>query len=42
MWELTVGWYGGRLAIDYRPLTANELQTLLTSVGLTSAFWQFG
>lgn len=40
MWTLTKGWYGDRLAPDWRPATAEHLQGLLDSVGLTSAFWR--
>ena len=40
MWTLTQGWYGDRLAEPFRPKTTDELQQLLTDVGLTSDFWQ--
>jgi len=40
MWNLTQGWYGDRLAEPFRPKTAEQLQQLLTGVGLNSSFWQ--
>jgi hypothetical protein len=40
MWELSKGWYGDRLEPDYRPKPVEELQAVLSGVGLTSPFWQ--
>ena len=39
MWTLSQQWYGDRLASDYRPTSAPELQRLLANVGLTDDFW---
>ncbi len=39
MWTLSQGWYGDRLAADYRPAPVSHLQSLLTNVGLTDPFW---
>lgn len=41
MWTLTQRWYGERLAEPYRAKRVEELQGLLTDVGLVSEFWQF-
>lgn len=40
MWPLSQMWYGDRLAEPFEPKTVEELQGLLTDVGLTDAFWQ--
>ena len=42
MWRLTRDWYGDRLAPEFRPKAAAELQEVLTGVGLVSDFWQLG
>lgn len=39
MWTLSQRWYGDRLAADYQPKTAPELQRFLDEVGLTDTFW---
>jgi hypothetical protein len=39
-WELSVKWYGNRLAPDFRRPTAAEAQAIFESVGLTGDFWQ--
>lgn len=41
MWRLTRGWYGDRLSIDFRPRPVDQLQQLLTDVGLVTDFWRF-
>ena len=38
-WELARSWYGDRLSPDWRPLTRDRAQDLLTDVGLTGPFW---
>ena len=40
MWELSQGWYGDRLDPDYRPPSLDEVQAMLSAVGLTDDFWQ--
>lgn len=40
MWTLSQQWYGDRLASDYRPKNAPDLQRLLLDVGLTDHFWK--
>ena len=40
MWQLTLGWYGDRLAPDWEPHPIEYLQGLLDDVGLTGPFWQ--
>jgi hypothetical protein len=40
MWPLSQTWYGDRLAEPFQPKTVDELQGLLTNVGLTDPFWQ--
>ncbi len=39
MWELSKGWYGDRMRLDYVPKAIEEYQQLLTDVGLTGPFW---
>jgi len=40
MWTLTQGWYGDRLSEPFQPKSIDQLQQLLTAVGLTDSFWQ--
>lgn len=40
MWTLTQSWYGDRLAEPFQPKTTEQLQRILTEVGLTNNFWQ--
>jgi hypothetical protein len=40
MWALTREWYGDRLAEPFRPKTVEQLQHLLSDVGLVGDFWQ--
>ena len=40
MWTLTREWYGDRLAEPFRPKPVDQLQQLLTDVGLTADFWK--
>jgi hypothetical protein len=39
-WDLSVKWYGTRLASDFRRPTADEARAIFASVGLTGAFWK--
>ena len=39
--DLAHGFYGNRLAPDWRPRTRDETQAILDSVGLTGPFWQY-
>jgi hypothetical protein len=41
-WDLSVTWYGDRLAPDFRRPTRDEAQAIFESVGLTGGFWQLG
>jgi len=40
MWELSQGWYRGRLEPDFRPMAVEQLQGLLDDAGLIDGFWQ--
>ncbi len=40
MWTLSQLWYGDRLDEAFTPRTIDALQQFLTSVGLTTDFWQ--
>ena len=33
------GWYGGKLARDWRRHTLEETEALLAEIGLTGPFW---
>jgi hypothetical protein len=37
--RLARGWYGGKLARDWRRHTLEETEALLAEVGLTGPFW---
>ena len=39
-WDLSVKWYGNRLAPDFRRPTVEEARAIFASVGLTGDFWQ--
>ena len=39
-WDLSVKWYGNRLAPDFRRPTVDEARAIFASVGLTGAFWK--
>jgi hypothetical protein len=38
-WQLAHGWYKDKVKPDWRRHTVEETEALLSSVGLTSAFW---
>lgn len=38
-WRLAYGWYGNKLKPDWRRHTVDEAESLLSSIGLTGAFW---
>jgi len=38
-WRLAQGWYKDKLKPDWRRHTLDEAEALLTSIGLTGAFW---
>jgi hypothetical protein len=38
-WDLSVKWYGNRLAPDFRRPTVDEARAIFASVGLTGDFW---
>ena len=38
-WDLSVKWYGNRLAPDFRRPAVDEARAIFASVGLTGAFW---
>ena len=38
-WRLAEGWYQNKLHNDCRRHALEETETLLSSIGLTSAFW---
>lgn len=40
MCELARGWWGDRLAPDWRPRTRDESQAILDRAALTDPFWQ--
>lgn len=40
MWALSLLWYGDRMSASYTPKPVDELQGMLTTVGLTEPFWQ--
>jgi hypothetical protein len=40
VWRLARGWYGDRLAPDYRPHTTAANQRLLAAQGLAGEFWE--
>ena len=42
IWELSKLWYGGRLDPAYRGRSADEVEVIFQSVGLTSPFWNVG
>ena len=33
-------WYGDRLSPDWRPMTLEQAQAVMTQVGLTGEFWK--
>jgi hypothetical protein len=39
-WQLARAWYGEKLRPDWRRATADEVQALLTRLGLTDPFWR--
>lgn len=39
-WDLSVKWYGNRLAPDFRRPTVDEARAIFASVGLTGGFWR--
>ena len=39
-WQLARNWYADPRDPDWRPRTRDESQAVLTSVGLTDAFWE--
>ncbi len=39
-WELSLKWYGNRLAEDFRRPTADQAREIFASVGLTGEFWR--
>ena len=41
VWRLARAWYSDPRKVDWQPRTRNENQGVLTSVGLTDAFWEF-
>jgi hypothetical protein len=38
-WDLSVKWYGNRLARDFQRPTIDEARAIFASVGLTGKFW---
>lgn len=38
-WRLAHGWYKDKVKPDWRRHTVDEAEALLTSIGLTGAFW---
>jgi hypothetical protein len=42
VWRLARAWYADPRDPNWRPRTREENQAVLTSVGLTGDFWQFG
>ena len=38
-WRLADGWYRNKVKPDWRRHTREETEELLSSIGLTSAFW---
>jgi hypothetical protein len=38
-WQLAKSWYGGKMEENWRRLTVDEAEALLTSLGLTGEFW---
>lgn len=38
-WALAKGWYGNKLAPDWRRHTPEETEALLSSIGLSGPFW---
>ena len=39
MFDLSRDWYGGRLEVDWSPLTAAEAEAIFTKHGLIGDFW---
>jgi hypothetical protein len=39
-WELSLKWYGNRLAPDFRRPTIDDAHAIFASVGLTGPFWR--
>ena len=39
IWALSKKWYGDRMSPDFKGRSLDEAQAILTSVGLTGAFW---
>ena len=37
--ELAIGWWGDRLAPEWRPHTREQNQAILDDLGLTGPFW---
>ena len=42
VWQLAKAWYADPRDPGWRPRTREENQAVLSSVGLTGEFWQFG
>ncbi|MEM8621694.1 MAG: hypothetical protein AAGF73_18450 [Actinomycetota bacterium] len=40
LFELSRGWYAGRLDLDFEPRTLAESQALLSASGFHGPFWQ--
>ena len=40
VWSLAKSWYSDPRNSNWRPRTRDESQSVLTSVGLTGAFWE--
>jgi hypothetical protein len=38
--ELAHAWWGDRLALEWRPHSREQNQTILDRIGLTGPFWQ--
>jgi hypothetical protein len=39
LWQLAVHWYANRLTVESRRPAADEMASILNSLGLTGAFW---
>jgi len=42
MWHLSRQWYRGRLDANFQPASRDDLQALLTGIGLVGEFWSLG
>ena len=40
--DLATGWWGDRLARDWKPHTRQQNQRILEDLGLTGRFWDLG